>query len=907
MRFHLPFIALLCFAPITAAEISLSLNQKEWKNQPTEKPAHFDRDGFLLFEKQQHILLDPKYSKKLPKERLMLRARVRVDQPNRWGGILSYSQDNGNYERGWLLGFTHDRFTFKLSTGKSFIQATSPFPFILGQSYDLAARYDGKEMQLYVDGVLVAKNKAAGAIAYPDIPTPLVVGAYKDKDEFYPMLGRIESLSIGSKLADTNQIKKEAAANQYPFAVRPSISFLKAGEALIEWESSHSGPSMINFGTSPEMGTIIKSESSTTNHSIVLKHLEPSTVYHFRIGVIHQGKRILAPPMSFDTTMNYLPAQLPANEAFKANAKTQAFVNTLVKKHGAHFSGHALVLGGVDARLSYELAKNTRLKVTIIDRDADRVQQLRQTLYQAGVYGSRIEVLHAPNDDIPLGSCLANLIVSERALAGEVLPYPEAECKRLTRPSGGQILTPTLSYTRPKLPGSSEWTHQYGDSENRSYIPDSLAGAHTQEDFTIQWIGRPGADFGIDRQNRIPAPLAVNGLTFLQGFNRMIGLDAYNGQVLWSKEIPDLRRLNVPHDCSNWCADQNNIYFALADRAWVIDAASGERTANLKLTHKERDTHDWAYIAVNGDVLIGSTVPKGSHFKEFWNKSNWFDQVGNEKSITQICSDKVFAYKQSSLKGLWAYGKGLIINSSITLTKDQLYFLEARHPDLKVQGAGRVFDNKLWLDTYVVCLDPSNGRKRWEKKIPPFSHVSERSGFIQAMHGQVSDVGYLMVASEGIFANGKFTGKGHFVAHQYDSKGTVKWSVHSPWQSNNHGTHIAHPIVFPDKVFLHPYAYQIEDGKKIDTRVTNISGCPTPVGYPSGLIYRSSGSGATRILCIWSIQNQKNTGWKRLRPSCWLNYLPSQGMVIMSEGGGGCSCGGWIETSVSLIPIKHTH
>lgn len=700
---------------------------------------------------------------------------------------------------------------------------------------------------------------------------------------------------------------KADLTHQFQFAVRPSVSFLVAGQALVEWESTHPGPSMIHFGTTTDLGEVIKSESNTTDHSVLIQNIKPATVYHYRIGVQYKGKRLLAPAMTFDTTMNYLPPEIPAIAGLKAGKKATQQVDQIVSTYGKHAAGHALILGGVDSKLAYELARRTNLKVTIIDRDATRVAKLREIIYPTGAYGSRIEVIHAPIDTIPLNSCIANFILSERNIIGESLPYPESEFKRLTRPSGGRIITNNLQFTRPALPNSDEWTHQYGNSENRAYTNDTLAGADTQDAFTLQWLGRPGADFGIDRQNRIPSPLAVNGRTFLQGLNRMIALDAYNGQILWSKEIPDLRRMNVPHDCSNWCADQENIYFALADRAWVIDAASGKRTANLKLTSHHRDSHDWGYIAVSDKIIIGSTVPKGAHFKDFWGKDKWYDKAGSKQAITQICSDKIFGYDKKSHQGIWAYGKGLIVNATITLSGNELYFLESRHPDLKTDGAGQVNDNKLWFQSFIVCLNANTGKKIWEKPLPPFTHVTETSGFIQAVHGQKSDVGYLLVASEGILNDQKkFTGKGHFVAHQFDSSGKIKWTVNSPWQSNNHGTHIAHPIVYPDKVFLHPFAYNIKDGSKIKTRVSNITGCPTPVGYPSGLIYRSADSSATRILCLWSIKNQKNTGWKRLRPSCWLNYQPSQGMIIMSEGGGGCSCGGWMETSVALIPIKHT-
>ena len=889
------------------ADLLITPQKKHAESFKTAQPKKFDSHGFLIFENNQYIELDNKKAPALSSLPLCITARVRVDKPQQWGGIVGYSQDNGSYERGWLLGFNRDKFTFKIATGSTLVETTAKTPFILGQTYDLAAIFDGKKATLFINGIQAAQTKLSGKINLPDIPTPFVIGAYKDKDECFPMQGRVEYVSISSKIPTKKELRNTHLKHNYSFAVRPAVSFLKAGEAVVEWESTHTGPSIINYGPTKEMGTIVKSDSTTTHHKVILKNLHPSTVYHYRIGVIHEGKRLLAPPMTFDTTMNYLPPAIPHSDQWTPSDAAVKYVDLLVQHYGKHAAGHALILGAVDGKLAYEIAQRTNLKVTIVDRDATRVSKLREAFYPTGVYGTRIEVLHVPGDDIPLQSCFANFIFSERTLAGEKLPYPAREFKRLARPSGGKVISKKLQFTRPPLPNSDEWTHQYCDSENRAYSNDTLAGAHTQSDFTLQWLGRPGADFGIDRQNRIPSPLAVNGRTFLQGFNRMIGLDAYNGQILWSKEIPDLRRMNVPHDCSNWCADKNSIYLALADRAWIIDAASGKRKGTLKLTRQERDSHDWGYIAITDKLIIGSAVPKGAHFKDFWGKDKWYDAVGNKESIAQICSDKIFAYNKKNNKGLWAYGKGLIINSTITLSGNSLYFLESRDPALKADGSGRVSDNRLWFNSYIVCLNASTGKKIWEKPLPAFKYVTKTSGFIQAIHGQMSDVGYLLVASEGITKeNGRFSGHGHFVAHQFDKRGKIKWNVDSPWERNNHGSHIAHPIVFPDKVFIHPYAYKIKDGKKINTHVTQIAGCPTPVGYPSGLIYRSAADGTSRILCLWSIENQKNTGWKRLRSSCWLNYNPAQGMIIMSEGGGGCSCGGWIETSVSLIPIKHT-
>ena len=43
------------------------------------------------------------------------------------------------------------------------------------------------------------------------------------------------------------------------------------------------------------------------------------------------------------------------------------------------------------------------------------------------------------------------------------------------------------------------------------------------------------------------------------------GMDAYNGTILWSLEIPDLERFNMPRDCGNWCADDDFIYAAIKE------------------------------------------------------------------------------------------------------------------------------------------------------------------------------------------------------------------------------------------------------------------------------------------------------------------------------------------------------
>ena len=51
----------------------------------------------------------------MPVETFSVEAWVRVDEPLSWGGIIGAIQDNGSYEKGWLLGFQDQRFSFALN------------------------------------------------------------------------------------------------------------------------------------------------------------------------------------------------------------------------------------------------------------------------------------------------------------------------------------------------------------------------------------------------------------------------------------------------------------------------------------------------------------------------------------------------------------------------------------------------------------------------------------------------------------------------------------------------------------------------------------------------------------------------------------------------------------------------
>ena len=109
-----------------------------------------------------------------------------------------------------------------------------------------------------------------------------------------------------------------------------------------------------------------------------------------------------------------------------------------------------------------------------------------------------------------------------------------------------------------------------------------------------------------------------------------------------------------------------------------------------------------------------------------------------------------------------------------------------------------------------------------------------------------------------------------------------------------------HPVVLADRVFLEPCGYDLNTGRLLTSAMSRREGCATYCGAKYALVHR----GQSRCVAMWDFNTGRITSWRNLRPSCWLSTIVGEGMVLSPEGGGGCSCGNWIETSVAFSPLE---
>ena len=262
----------------------------------------------------------------LPKKDMTVAAWVCITEGQTWGGIINALQDNGDHEKGWILGFNQKRFYFGLSSqgaddgnGRmTYLEGKTRFE--KGKFYFVAATYDGKVMQLFVNGKLDAESKAqSGDILYPEA-APFVIGAYQDKDEDFRMKGRIREVALFDRAAKPKWIAEEfdhqrriaampvqgVQPAKLEFSIKPYLQFVTKNSITVMWETTRPSTSIVHFGEDAKVTKKTDGANQQYVHEVKLKDLQPETQYFYKVeSTDDQGKSIASDVLTFQTANRF--------------------------------------------------------------------------------------------------------------------------------------------------------------------------------------------------------------------------------------------------------------------------------------------------------------------------------------------------------------------------------------------------------------------------------------------------------------------------------------------------------------------------------------------------------------------------------------------------------------------------
>ena len=310
-------------------------------------------------------------------------------------------------------------------------------------------------------------------------------------------------------------------------------------------------------------------------------------------------------------------------------------------KHSQPGNSYCVALGIGSGGLIGELVRQSDMRLIVVDPDENRVHQLRRQYDHSGLYGPRVAAFVGDPGRFELPPYLATVLVSEEPyrfgltrsaerlnrLYGRLRPYGGTAYLSISDGQHAQMMKLVADTKLPKvkvarsegfsqltrsgaLPGSADWTHEYGDASNTLMSQDQLVKAP----LGVLWFGGPASDGSLfyNRHFWGPSMAVIGGRMFIQGPGKMTAVDVYTGRILWQIPLRDEgnflpgRRGNDFEDRLSgfhFLAVEDSIYLVHEKSCLRIDPATGSQLAKFKLPDP---ADDWGRIRVKDDLLIAT-------------------------------------------------------------------------------------------------------------------------------------------------------------------------------------------------------------------------------------------------------------------------------------------------------------
>jgi outer membrane protein assembly factor BamB len=520
--------------------------------------------------------------------------------------------------------------------------------------------------------------------------------------------------------------------------------------------------------------------------------------------------------------------------------------------------------------------------------------------------------------------------------------------------------TAWLKLTRGPLPGAGKWTHLYADAANTACSDDQrVKGA-----LGTLWFGEPGPERMVERHARAAGPVAMDGRLFVQGENVIMAYDSYNGVLLWRREVPGALRVRVDSDMSNLALTRDGLYVASGAECIRLNPATGDVMHTYRLTpDADGSAHRWGYLACLGDTLFGSFAeplanPYGSEWfkaqtgpsetpsfentarlladdrpanpRDFWDYERagkmWHSMMSSWPAwgsvetpvgaVTEriLASDIFFAMDTATGDLRWSYQGEAIAHPAVAIADDTVFLADCGiSADEKLAAMAEretLIANGVWEKediTYgpadadvrrVVALDVRTGEKRWERVLDLTGCGGDRMG-LAFKDGVLCFFGCFSNHDRGLFKDGKLAWRRITAIAGKD--GGDMWS--RPLN------YLRRPLIVGDEILIEPRACSLQTGA-IKTRPHPLTGAESTWEFvrPGHCCSITSAAPAMFFLrgyFLWYYDVMRDQGmlpYGAIRPGCWINVVPANGLVLFPEASAGCTCSYPVRSTVVLQP-----
>ena len=361
-------------------------------------------------------------------------------------------------------------------------------------------------------------------------------------------------------------------------------------------------------------------------------------------------------------------------------------------------------IGCGNGRLTAALLTSDSYVVHGLDTDIKNVEYAREYIKSRGLYG-KVSVDKFDGRHLPYTDNLANLIVAESL---DSVPLKEVE--RVLCPKGIAYIKKKGKWTltvKPWPEDIDEWTHYLHDASNNAVARDTVVGPPRH----MQWVGGPLWARHHEHLSSMNAMVSAGGRLFYimdEGSRasiqlppkwKLIARDAFNGTILWKRDILRWYAHNYP--LKSGPADLPRRLVATADRVYVplgidqplsaLDAATGETVHTFAQSKAAEEV-----LLANGVLFILVNPGQVPSENFTWDEPIcwWVNYKAIHKRAWNQQKRTLLAVEPESGKILW---KGEKAVAPVTLAVDNA--------------------NVLFFDgNRVVCLNRKTGKGKWESE-----------------------------------------------------------------------------------------------------------------------------------------------------------------------------------------------
>ncbi|MCA9183161.1 MAG: PQQ-binding-like beta-propeller repeat protein [Planctomycetales bacterium] len=619
--------------------------------------------------------------------------------------------------------------------------------------------------------------------------------------------------------------------------------------------------------------------------------------------------------------------------------------------------GFAFWFGSTDSGVARSLATQSPFEqLAMVDTNASRVDRMRRAMEAARIDGVTLHLSAAAAFRAPQyvgnmlfiapelaasmdGATLASLYQSVRPYGGTMHLLvsndkgDQAKAARDAERLAARIEALKLEQAQIEvrdygvcvrrvgaLPGSSDWTHQYGDVANTLKSNDS----RVKLPLGVLWFGGSSNMDVLPRHGHGPPEQVVGGRLYIQGMNSLNCRDVYTGRVIWKRDFEDLGTFDVYFDTTyedtpldtqynqvhipganargtNYVVTDDRVYILVGNTCLALDPLSGETLHEIELpSDANGEQPEWGYIGVYEDVLIGGlgfAKYRERHGLEFESdKGLSVTKAGfGSKSFDRAASVGLIGFDRHTGKQLWqVMALHSFLHNGIVAGKGKLYCLD-KNPSHIEQALLR--RGKPAPDDYrIVAMDIKTGQTTWEIKQGIFGTwlgYSPQFDLLLQAGSQASD----RLASE----------SGHGMAVYHAGDGSILWQnedlaysgpciLHNDLIITNANSYSESAGAFylktgKQKLVKNPLTGEIQPWK-----ITRAYGCNTIIASENLLTFRSGAAGFYDLLTEGGTGNLGG-----FKSGCTSNLVVANGVLNAPDYTRTCTCSYQNQTSLALV------